>query len=104
MGNLHQIDEHCPVPADVLGQLYRANEGSAADIVEGLSENQRIELVMFCYSRVHLRRLAMSIATTCDATKLMRAAGNAGQALAVQCRETDYEVRTARITLAGTWH
>jgi hypothetical protein len=101
---LDRVNEHCPVPAEVLAQLYRSDTTKAASLVEDLSETQRIELAMFCYSRVHLRRLAMSIATTCDATKLMRAAGNAGQALAVQCRETDHEIRTARITLAGTRH
>lgn len=102
MANLLMTEANCPVPADVLGQLYRADPRSAAGMVECLSERQRIELAVFCYGRVHLRPLAMSIAANCDATKLVRKAGDVGQALAIQCRQS--AVPRARISLAGTRH
>ena len=99
-----QISEaNCPIPVDMLGQLYRAEPVKALDIVEDLPESQRIELALFCYGRAHLRPLAMSIAGTCDATKLVRNAGNVGEALAIQCRQGGLVPR-ARISLGGTRH
>jgi hypothetical protein len=105
MTNLHPMNEaNCPISTDVLAELYRSDAGMAANLVEALPETQRIELAMFCYSRAHLRPLAMSIATKCDTTKLMLVGGNAGYALALQCQHTEGTAFKARISLGGTRH
>ena len=102
MANLHLMNEvTCPVPADMLSQVYRAG-ADAADMVENLSETQRIELAVFCYSRAHLRAAAMSIAARCNADRLIRVAGNAGCALAAQCQQPEGLAPTTRVSLAGT--
>ena len=103
MGTLHTIDAHCPVSTDALGQLYRADPVSAAEMVDGLPESRRVELALFCYSRAHLRPLAMSIAAKCDAARLVREAGTLGEVLATQCRQ-HVSTRQAKISLAGTRH
>lgn len=104
MSNLKLVNEvDCPVPADMLSRLYRAGP-DAADMVDGLPETQRIELAVFCYSRAHLRPVAMSIAARCDAGRLVHIAGNAGYALVAQCQHIGGAAPKARISLAGTRH
>jgi hypothetical protein len=76
----------CPIPLEALGQLYRANAADVAYLLDGLSQDRRARLALFCYSRAHLRGLALTIAGTCDARRLGELAGTLGQVLATQCR------------------
>lgn len=105
MASMQMSEPNCPVSPDVLGTLYRAGTSSASNVIEGWSEKQRIELALFCYGRAHLRDLAMSIAATCDPTRLARSgAGNVGQALAIQSRHRGGSIPSGRISLGGTRH
>ena len=103
MATLHTTDAHCPVSADALGQLYRADPDRAAEMVNGLPEGRRVELALFCYGRAHLRLLAMSIAARCDTARLVREAGTLGEVLATQSRQQVFTGRP-KISLAGTRH
>jgi hypothetical protein len=79
-------DATCPVSLDTLGQLYRANKMSVADILRDVPEDRRARLALFCYNRSHLRDLALTVAETCDPVRLGELAGTLGQVLAAQCR------------------
>ena len=103
MGTVQLRDAPCPVSADALGQLYRADPVSAAGMLDGLPEDRKVELALFCYSRAHLRPLAMSIAAKCDAARLAREAGTLGEVLAAQCQQ-QVPMARAKISLAGTRH
>lgn len=102
MATLRTDDAMCPIPENMLARLYRCGPAEAVGLVRDLPDSRRAELAVFCYGRAHLRALAMELATTCDAQWLVRTAGNAGQALAVQCRQS--KPSNARISLAGTRH
>jgi hypothetical protein len=104
MAYLQYSEASCPVPADLLGQLYRANPETAAEMVDELPESRRIELALFCYSRAHLRPLGLAIAGTCDPARLVRNAGTLGQVLAAHWRGFIDPRAKARVTLAGTRH
>lgn len=104
MATMQTTDVTCPVPLDRLGQLYRADPVSAADMLTDLSDGQRMDLAFFCYGRAHLRPLGMTIAATCDAVRLAQRAGPLGQVLAAQCRQPLATASGAKITLAGTRH
>ena len=76
----------CPISLEMLGELYRADAATVPEMVGNLSQDRRARLALFCYTRAHLRGLALTIAGTCDARRLGELAGTLGQVLAVQCR------------------
>ena len=81
-----EADRECPVSLEVLGELYRADAETLAERLPEFTEEKRIRLALFCYSKAHLRDLALAIAASCDAEKLTEAAGTIGQVLAAQSR------------------
>ena len=101
-------EETCPVPDEMLGRLYRANEARVADLVASLSPRQRANLATFCYRRGHLRELGLMIARTCELPALVDAAGTAGSVMYDQSHQHAFAATTerrptpgrARITLA----
>jgi hypothetical protein len=80
------IEADCPVPLDLLGQLYRAEPTCVTGMLRDVSEDRRARLAMFCYHRAHLRELGLTVAASCDAGRLAQLAGTMGQVMAEQCR------------------
>jgi hypothetical protein len=83
-------EEHCPVPNELIGRLYRAAESSVREIVETLAPGQQAELAWFCYGRAHLREIGLAIAAHCDRAALIAAARStaAGEVIYAQSRDT----------------
>lgn len=108
-----EAEPDCPVSLDILGRLYRADSAAIADMVSLLPEDRRARLAMFCYARAHLRELGLTIAESCNETRLAELAGVLGQVLAAQCRAkvrtfgADFGSRIVarpKISLAGARH
>lgn len=102
MASMEIAGAGCPLPLERLGQLYRADPEAAHEMLEDLSEVQRVDFALFCYGRSHLRGLGLTVAATCDAAKLARRAGTLGAVLATQCRQA--RTPRAKISLGGTRH
>ncbi|HVI28672.1 hypothetical protein [Hansschlegelia sp.] len=77
-------DIECPVSLELLGRLHRADPSLISEMVRPFSEGQRARLALFCYSRSHLRDVAMTIAASCEAGSLVRLAGTVGQIMTTQ--------------------
>jgi len=92
-------EENCPVSLDLLGRLMTiADSPAAGEEVSSLSMRQRAQLALFCYSRCHLRRLALVIAAQCDEASLVAQAGHAGAVLFKQSRNgVDTERLSGRV-------
>ena len=94
-------EEPCPVPDEMLGRLYRANEARVADLVAALSPRQRANLATFCYRRGHLRELGLMIARTCDRPALVEAAGTAGGVMYDQSHQHAFAASAERRPAPG---
>jgi hypothetical protein len=70
-------DEACPVPVDVLGEMYRANPHGLNELILSVPPVVRGMLAMYCYRRAHLASIALAIAATCEEDDLTRHGGNA---------------------------
>jgi hypothetical protein len=79
-------NEACPVPAEMIGRLYRSPQHGVSELVSGLSSARRGSLAAFCYGRAHLRDIGLAIAATCDLETLVEAGGRAGMFLFEQSR------------------
>lgn len=87
---VREFEDGCPVPAETLGRLYRADASALPGLVTGISERTRASLAVFLYGRVHTRELGVRIAATCEAALLMQTAGTLGEVIYAQSR-TGYE-------------
>lgn len=74
-------NDFCPVPDDLLGQMYRANPNGLSLLVESVSPDVRAMLALFCYRRSHLHALAIAIASSCTERDLIQFGGRPGAAL-----------------------
>jgi len=79
--------ESCPVPDELLGEMYRASEQGLPRLVESVSPHARAMLALFCYRRSHLYSLALAIATSCSERDLIQFGGRVGSALYALARE-----------------
>jgi hypothetical protein len=99
-------DDDCPVPAELIGRLYRSSHHDINDLISGLSPVRRASLATFCYGRAHLREIGLAIAATCELEPLVEAGGRAGTFLFEQSRELPIEEkprsfsRQAKVSLA----
>lgn len=73
--------QDCPVPAEALGRLARADPETVAELVAGIPEATRARLAVYLYGRSHTHELGIRIAATCEGTTLRRAAGLVGNLL-----------------------
>jgi len=101
-------DESCPVPVNVLGEMYRANPHGLNELIVSVPASVRGMLAMYCYRRAHLASIALAIAASCDEDDLTRHGGNAGSVLYAKSRECESGPRVAthpvgrrKITLAS---
>jgi hypothetical protein len=80
-------DEACPVSDQVLGKLFRANEGSLRGLLDAVAPEAKAALAFFCYRRAHLQTVGLAIAANCDESQLVAFGGRAGTALFARSRE-----------------
>jgi len=79
--------ESCPVPDELLGEMYRASEQGLPRLVESVSPHARAMLALFCYRRSHLYSLALAIATSCSERDLIQFGGRVGATLFALSRQ-----------------
>src|SRR5882724_8823481 len=83
------VEETCPVPERLLGDLYRSNP-------EGLAM-----LALYCAKRVHLKSIALALADTCDKDDLIIHGGDFGADLYERARRAPQVVaERPKITLS----
>jgi hypothetical protein len=100
-------DEPCPVPDEILGEMYRASAHGLDELIATVSPAARALLAVYCYRRAHLASIGLAIAATCDKDDLSLYGGNAGTVLFERSREDPqasspdtHSSRRRRITLA----
>ena len=59
-------DEPCPVPDEILGEMYRASAHGLNELIATVSPTARVLLAVYCYRRAHLASIGLAIAATCD--------------------------------------
>ena len=79
--------EPCPVPDEMLGELYRASKAGLPELIATVSPDVRAALALYCYRRGHLKGIGLAIASTCNSHDLERIGGGAGTALFARSRE-----------------
>ncbi len=100
-------DEPCPVPDQMLGEMYRSSAHGLNELIATVSPNARAMLALYCYRRAHLASIGLAIAASCEEDDLTRFGGNAGAALFARSREAPQTQRMGhmgghrKITLAG---
>src|SRR5476649_2848379 len=80
-------DEPCPVPDELLGEMYRASAHGLNELITTVSPKARVLLAVYCYRRAHLASIGLAIAATCEKDDLTELEGNAGAALFKRSRE-----------------
>ena len=80
-------DEPCPVPDEMLGEMYRASAHGLNELIATVSPKARALLAVYCYRRVHLASIGLAIAATCEKDDLTWLGGNAGAVLFERSRE-----------------
>ena len=87
---VRDFEDGCPVPAETLGWLYRANAETLPNLVSSIPQGTRARLAVFLYGRMHTRELGVRVAASCEAALLMQTAGTLGEVIYAQSR-TGYE-------------
>ncbi len=87
-----------PDSEELVGRLYRSPPRDAVEIAKSIALPQRSRLAVFCYGRRHLHELGLMIASTCDRTSLVQAAGNAGGVIFDQSRDPEKTLSKERFS------
>lgn len=77
----------CPVPDEMLGELYRSSKTGLPELIATVSPDVRAALALYCYRRGHLKGIGLAIASSCTSHDLERIGGAAGAALYARSRE-----------------
>src|SRR3954451_5536695 len=85
--------EPCPVPDQLLGELYSSPKRDLAEALITMPGLQRARLALFCNRRAHLHEMGLSIAATCSKADLLHEGGQVGAMLFRQSREKVGEIR-----------
>ena len=96
------LEESCPVPDSMLGNLYRASPESLQELIESIPPTVRAMLAIYCYRRLHFVPLALSIASTCGRADLAAVGGEFGIMVFAQVKEAPkvFPTRRRKVTLA----
>src|ERR1700730_1896622 len=81
-------DELCPVPDEMLGEMYGASAHGLNEIIATVSPTARVLLAVYCYRRAHLASIGLAIAATCEKEDLTSWGGNAGAILFERSRQS----------------
>jgi hypothetical protein len=79
--------DFCPVPDELLGEMYRSGEHGLPRLVESVSPELRARLALFCYRRSHLYSLSLAIAASCNERDLIQCGGRVGSTLYALSRD-----------------
>jgi hypothetical protein len=78
----------------LIGRVYSSHEPGLPEFVSEMPEEERVNVALLCYGRVHLREIALAIAATCDRGALIEAAGKImGDILFTQSRQSPVPVK-----------
>jgi hypothetical protein len=80
-------DESCPVPDEMLGEMYRASAHGLAELIATVPPTARALLAVYCYRRAHLASIGLAIAAICEQDDLAALGGNAGAVLFERSRQ-----------------
>lgn len=72
--------------------LFKLNDQPAKDAVDvasSLSPLQRAKIAQFCYARVHMRKMGLHIAATCEMPELQRVFGAGAETIFKQSRNVE---------------
>ena len=95
------VEETCPVPERLLGDLYRSNPEGLAMLVQSIPAQTRAILALYCFKRVHLKSIALALADTCDKDDLIIHGGDFGADLYERARRAPQVVeQRPKITLS----
>ena len=79
-------DELCPVPDEILGEMYRASAHGLNELIATVSPTARVLLAVYSTVGAHLASVGLAIAATCD-KETADWGGNAGAVLFERSRE-----------------
>jgi hypothetical protein len=86
------LDDDACISEELIGCLHHASEDSVLNLVAPFRADKRASLAMYCYRKSHLRRMGLTIATTCDLNSLVQEwGGMLGQAIFDQSRNRSEE-------------
>jgi hypothetical protein len=91
-------EENCPVPDELLGELYRSSPHKLESLVETVPARTRAMLALYCYGRAHLQPIAFAVAATCEARHLEEFGGQAGVVLFKKSRAMPAIAHTSHFT------
>ncbi len=74
-------EEFCPVSDSLFARLYRSSPEGLAALIKTVPADTRAMLAVYCYRRVHLQALGVTIAQTCSEHDLERFGGRLGAEL-----------------------
>jgi hypothetical protein len=91
-------DERCPVPDELLGEIYRCSPHGLNELVATVPPTARVLLALYCYRRAHLASIGLAIAATCEKGDLIRSGGNAGAVLFERSRDSSQSLPATNVT------
>lgn len=95
------VEEPCPVPERILGDLYRSSPEGLATLVQTIPGTARALLALYCFKRVHLKSIALALADTCSKDDLIVHGGDFGADLYERARRAPQVVEDRpKITLS----
>ena len=91
-------EEFCPVSDEIFGRLRQASPSDAVKFAQTLPRTQCAQLAVFCYRRRHLHELGLMIASICERSELVDAAGASGMII------FDQDYRRIKSQTPLRWH
>lgn len=86
-------EEACPVPEQLIGQLYRAKAHGVHELLANIPSKTRAMLALYCYRRTHLQSVGLAVAASCGERDIEECGGHAGRVLFAKSRQAPEEVR-----------
>ena len=74
-------DPECPVPLEMLGRVYRADEYDLPYILEEIPALKRAKLAAYLYGKSHMHQLGLKVARHCERDDLVQAVGEIGSVI-----------------------
>jgi len=88
-------EETCPIPENLLGQLYRASSHGLDSLIATVPAKTRAMLALYCHRRTHLQSIGLAVAASCEERDLEEIGGHAGRVLFEKARAAPEDVRVS---------
>ena len=88
-------EETCPIPENLLGQLYRASSHGLDSLIATVPAKTRAMLALYCNTRAHLQSIGLAVAASCELRDLEEIGGHAGRVLFEKARAAPEDVRVS---------